>query len=72
MAQLMNQILTCILQCPIVIPIIVLMASIYLVFAPIIDSPDILYLYACLFILSGCLVYFPFVVFKVKLPALGE
>lgn len=46
--------------------------SVYLVFAPIIDAPDILYLYATLFMLSGCLFYFPFVAFKYHPRFFGE
>lgn len=60
------------LQCPIVIPILVLLASIYLVFAPIIDSPDILYLYASIFMFSGCFFYIPFVACKLKLKPFGK
>ncbi|XP_075451187.1 b(0,+)-type amino acid transporter 1-like [Ascaphus truei] len=49
---------------PIIIPIIVLIASVYLVLAPIIDSPQMEYLYVILFILSGIIVYIPLVHYK--------
>ncbi|CAM5131263.1 unnamed protein product [Natator depressus] len=49
---------------PIIIPIIVLIASVYLVLAPIINQPQIEFLYVILFILSGIIVYFPLVHYK--------
>jgi L-type amino acid transporter 9 len=49
---------------PIFIPILVLLISIYLVLGPIIDNPQIEYLYATAFILSGFIFYFPFVYYK--------
>ncbi|XP_040204470.1 b(0,+)-type amino acid transporter 1-like isoform X1 [Rana temporaria] len=49
---------------PIIIPGIVLIAAIYLVLAPIIDSPQLEYLYVVLFILSGVIVYIPVVHYK--------
>ncbi|XP_051502210.1 b(0,+)-type amino acid transporter 1 [Myxocyprinus asiaticus] len=49
---------------PIIIPILVLMAAVFLVLAPIIDDPQIEYLYVTLFILSGMLIYIPFIHFK--------
>ncbi|XP_062981554.1 b(0,+)-type amino acid transporter 1-like [Elgaria multicarinata webbii] len=49
---------------PIIIPIVFLMASIYLVLAPIIDQPQIEFLYVTLFILSGVIFYFPLVRYK--------
>ncbi|KAJ8387948.1 hypothetical protein AAFF_G00148820 [Aldrovandia affinis] len=49
---------------PILIPILVLIAAIFLVLAPIIDSPQIEYLYVTLFILSGVLIYIPFIHFR--------
>ncbi|XP_076233174.1 b(0,+)-type amino acid transporter 1 isoform X1 [Calliopsis andreniformis] len=48
-------------KCPLVIPILVLGISAYLIVAPIIDKPQIEYLYAAGFILAGMLVYLPFV-----------
>ncbi|XP_019392894.1 PREDICTED: b(0,+)-type amino acid transporter 1-like [Crocodylus porosus] len=49
---------------PIFMPIIMLIASVYLVLAPIIDQPQIEFFYVILFILSGVIVYFPLVHFK--------
>ncbi|XP_065443682.1 b(0,+)-type amino acid transporter 1-like isoform X2 [Chrysemys picta bellii] len=49
---------------PIIIPIIVLIASVYLVLAPVIDQPQIEFFYVILFILSGIIVYFPLVHYK--------
>ncbi|XP_075439123.1 b(0,+)-type amino acid transporter 1-like isoform X1 [Ascaphus truei] len=42
----------------------VVAVSIFLVLAPLIQSPKVQYLYALLFMLSGMLIYFPFVYFK--------
>ncbi|XP_041668555.1 b(0,+)-type amino acid transporter 1 isoform X2 [Cheilinus undulatus] len=49
---------------PIILPILVLIAAIFLVLAPIIDDPQIEYLYVSLFILSGAIVYVPFIHYK--------
>uniref|UniRef100_A0A8D0DHY9 b(0,+)-type amino acid transporter 1 n=1 Tax=Salvator merianae TaxID=96440 RepID=A0A8D0DHY9_SALMN len=49
---------------PIIIPLIFLMASIYLVLAPIMDHPQIEFLYVILFIFSGVIFYFPLVRYK--------
>ncbi|XP_034531009.1 b(0,+)-type amino acid transporter 1 isoform X1 [Notolabrus celidotus] len=49
---------------PIVLPILVLIAAIFLVLAPIIDTPQIEYLYVSLFILSGAIIYVPFIHYK--------
>nr|XP_056712872.1 b(0,+)-type amino acid transporter 1-like [Euleptes europaea] len=46
---------------PIIIPIVVLMTSVYLVLAPIIDQPQTEFLYVILFIFSGVIFYFPLV-----------
>lgn len=48
-------------KCPLIIPVLVLGISAYLIVAPIIDKPQIEYLYAAGFILAGMLVYLPFV-----------
>ena len=50
-------------KCPLMIPILVLVISAYLIVAPIIDKPQIEYLYAAGFIGAGMLVYLPFVKF---------
>lgn len=46
--------------------------SVYLVVGPIIDSPQIEYLYATLFIIAGLIFYFPFVYMKKSVPGMGE
>ncbi|BFG01493.1 b(0-+)-type amino acid transporter 1 [Drosophila madeirensis] len=46
---------------PIIIPVVVLVISIYLVAAPIFETPRIEYLYALLFIFAGLIFYVPFV-----------
>ena len=48
------------LQCPIVIPVVMLLISVYLVVAPIVDNPQIEYLYSIIFMLAGrlCQRYF--------------
>ncbi|XP_078482152.1 b(0,+)-type amino acid transporter 1-like isoform X2 [Ciona intestinalis] len=55
----------------IVVPVICFIASLYLIVAPIIDEPQLAYLYAAIFILAGLLFYFPLVHFK-KVPAFME
>ncbi|XP_006880781.1 PREDICTED: B(0,+)-type amino acid transporter 1-like [Elephantulus edwardii] len=49
---------------PTVIPVIMLLASVYLVLAPIIDHPQMEFLYVFLFLVSGILVYFLFISFR--------
>ncbi|XP_071999755.1 b(0,+)-type amino acid transporter 1-like [Engystomops pustulosus] len=49
---------------PIIIPVIVLIASVFLVLAPIIGSPQLEYLYVVLFILSGMILYIPVVRYR--------
>ncbi|XP_007887564.1 b(0,+)-type amino acid transporter 1 [Callorhinchus milii] len=46
---------------PVIIPVIMTLLSIYLVFAPIIEQPELAYLYCTLFILGGLIIYFLFV-----------
>ena len=62
----------CLFQVPIVIPFIVLVVSLFLVVAPIIDQPRIEYLYAFLFIIGGLIFYVPFIHFKKELPGMGK
>merc|ERR1712210_228576 len=50
-------------KCPIIIPVIVLIISVYLVIAPIVDNPQIEYLYSILFMVFGAIIYLPFVHF---------
>ncbi|KAI5102575.1 b(0,+)-type amino acid transporter 1-like isoform X1 [Silurus meridionalis] len=49
---------------PIFIPILVLLASVFLVLAPIVDKPQLEYLYVTIFILSGALIYIPLIHYK--------
>ncbi|XP_071959289.1 b(0,+)-type amino acid transporter 1-like [Antedon mediterranea] len=49
------------IKVPIFLPIAVLLAAVYLVLAPIIDQPELEFLYALIFIFAGLLLYFPFV-----------
>nr|XP_006626415.2 PREDICTED: b(0,+)-type amino acid transporter 1-like [Lepisosteus oculatus] len=49
---------------PFIIPIMVLIAAVLLVLAPIVDNPQIEYLYVTLFIISGIFIYIPFIHFK--------
>ena len=58
------------LQVPFIIPVVALIIAIYLVVAPLVDSPDIIILYAAIFMLCGPLVYFVFVYKKLKIPGL--
>lgn len=51
------------IQVPIIIPYMVLIISVYLVIGPIIDNPQIEYLYALSFIFAGLVFYVPFVKF---------
>ncbi|XP_077587381.1 b(0,+)-type amino acid transporter 1 isoform X3 [Stigmatopora nigra] len=49
---------------PIILPILVIIAAVFLVLAPIIDNPQIEYLYVTLFIFSGVIIYIPFIHYK--------
>nr|XP_057946548.1 b(0,+)-type amino acid transporter 1-like [Doryrhamphus excisus] len=49
---------------PIILPILVLIAAVFLVVAPLIDNPQIEYLYVTLFIFSGVIIYIPFIHYK--------
>lgn len=49
---------------PLFLPVLAIIAAIFLVLAPIIDKPQIEFLYVTLFILSGAIVYVPFIHFK--------
>ncbi|XP_029983280.1 b(0,+)-type amino acid transporter 1 isoform X1 [Sphaeramia orbicularis] len=50
---------------PIVIAVLMVLVSLYLVLAPIIDKPQLEYLYCSIFIFSGLFFYYPFVHRKV-------
>ncbi|XP_072237327.1 b(0,+)-type amino acid transporter 1 [Leuresthes tenuis] len=54
------------LKVPIIIAVLMVVVSCYLVLAPIIDKPELEYLYCTIFIFSGLLFYFPFVYWKVN------
>ncbi|KAF7687918.1 b(0,+)-type amino acid transporter 1 isoform X2 [Silurus meridionalis] len=49
---------------PLIIPAVVLVVSCYLVLAPIIEKPEMEYLYCTVFIVGGLIIYFPFVYYK--------
>lgn len=57
---------------PLIIPVTTLLVSIYLVVAPIAQSPRIEFLYAFLFTVSGLVFYFPFVVYAKSLPGMRK
>ncbi|KAG1680678.1 b(0,+)-type amino acid transporter 1 [Nymphon striatum] len=56
---------------PLIIPVIVLVISVYLVIAPIVDKPTVEYVYATAFMVAGIVFYIPFVHFKVKVCYMG-
>jgi L-type amino acid transporter 9 len=58
-------------QVPFIIPVIVLVASVVLVIAPIVASPQLEFVYSILFMVSGAIIYVPFVHYRVKLPFVG-
>uniref|UniRef100_A0A8C6S4J1 Zmp:0000001267 n=1 Tax=Neogobius melanostomus TaxID=47308 RepID=A0A8C6S4J1_9GOBI len=49
----------------ILLPVLVIIAAIYLVLAPILDNPQIEYLYVALALFSGIILYIPFIHYKV-------
>ncbi|ELU11785.1 hypothetical protein CAPTEDRAFT_97936 [Capitella teleta] len=53
---------------PIFIPVIVVIVSVFLVLAPIINDPRLEFLYVALFILAGVIFYIPFVHFQKQPP----
>ena len=55
-----------------IVPIICFLASCYLVVVPIIENPEIEYLYAGCFILAGFIVYIPFIKYGIKLSLVGK
>ena len=57
---------------PIIVPVLVLIVSAYLVVAPIIDNPKIEYIYSIIFMVSGALIYVPFVMYRMKTPFLSK
>merc|ERR1712038_1050032 len=57
---------------PIFIPVLVLIVSVYLVVAPIVDNPKIEYIYSIIFMLGGALIYVPTVMYKLKMPMMAK
>ncbi|KAG1684578.1 b(0,+)-type amino acid transporter 1 [Nymphon striatum] len=57
---------------PLIIPVIVLVISVYLVIAPIVDKPTVEYVYATAFMVAGVVFYIPFVHFKLKVCYMGK
>lgn len=51
---------------PTILPIITLVFAVFLVVTPLVDKPSLKYLSALGFIMSGVLVYIPFVYYKVR------
>ena len=51
---------------------VVLIFSVYLVVAPIVDNPKIEYVYSIVFMFFGAALYVPFVSYRLKLPYIGE
>ena len=51
---------------------LVLVVSVFLVIAPIIDSPKMEFIYSIVFMLCGAAIYVPFVHYRMKLPYMGE
>ena len=56
----------------IAIPAFCFVISIYLVIAPLLENPSLVYLYATIFILAGLIFYFPFVQYKYSPPFMGR
>jgi len=54
------------------IPIFVFIVSMYFVVAPIVEDPQIEYLYVMIYILSGCVAYFAFVKKGFRIKLLGK
>ncbi|XP_060075366.1 b(0,+)-type amino acid transporter 1-like [Ylistrum balloti] len=57
---------------PIIIPVFVFLIASYLLISPVIQSPRVQFIYACIFIASGMLFYFPFVYMKVQVPYMDK
>nr|KAG5696597.1 hypothetical protein BaRGS_034058 [Batillaria attramentaria] len=56
---------------PLPIPIVMVLVSVYLLVAPIVDDPQIQFLYAAIFIVGGLIYYLPFVHFKIHFKISG-
>jgi len=57
---------------PIFIPFMILIGSVYLVIAPIVDNPKVEYMYSIIFMVVGALIYVPTVMYKLKMPMLAK
>lgn len=57
---------------PLIIPVLVLVISTYLVIAPIIENPQLEYVYAVLFIFAGLILYVPFVHYGYQVRFMSE
>jgi len=57
---------------PIAVPVIVLVFSVFLVIAPIVNDPKVEYLYSMSFMAFGAFLFVPFVSYKMKLPGIGN
>ena len=57
---------------PIPIPFLALVIAAYLLVAPLVDSPDILILYAAAFVLCGPVVYFVFIYKKLRISGINH
>ncbi|KAH3891837.1 b(0,+)-type amino acid transporter 1-like [Dreissena polymorpha] len=53
---------------PLVVPVLALLIILFMLISPFISNPKIEFVYGAGFVLSGLIVYVPFVVFKLKLP----
>ncbi|XP_072019859.1 b(0,+)-type amino acid transporter 1-like [Amphiura filiformis] len=60
------------IKVPLPIPIFMVLASCYFVISPIIDDPQLEFLYAFLFMFAGFIFYIPFVHFKYELPFMDQ
>ncbi|XP_068608290.1 b(0,+)-type amino acid transporter 1 [Brachionichthys hirsutus] len=51
---------------PVLLPVLVLVAAVFLVLAPIIDDPQMEFLYVALFVFSGAVFYVPFIHYELR------
>lgn len=54
------------------IPIVMFFVCMYLVIAPIVEAPQIEYLYASMYIVFGAIIYIPFCVYGFRLKCIGK
>ena len=60
------------LQVPFLVPVVAFVIAMYLVVAPLVDSPDVIILYAAAFMMCGPFVYAVFVYKKLKIPGMNS